>query len=256
VPFRKSPSEYDETFMNAMASAYLERTQWTELRLAALTQLVEPKPGDRILDLGCAAGALTHFFSQSGATVIGVDSEPRAIAKARSLFPDLEFVEADVAKLPFGDESFDKAVAGDLVEHLDDQAFTKMLDEVRRVLAREGALSVYTPNPRHPIERLKARNLILAQNPTHIGLRTAGEVSRLLEANGYTVERMEWTPSFFRGLKHVERALGPRFESWRYRLCIRAEKGTVPGRGLSLALRSSLPPSTWRRSPRCRGSQR
>src|SRR5919109_3650366 len=99
--------------MDAMASAYLERTPWTKLRLAALTGLVEPRPEDRILDLGCAAGALTHFFSQSGATVIGVDSESRAIAKARSLFPDLEFVEADVASLPFSDGSFDKAVAGD-----------------------------------------------------------------------------------------------------------------------------------------------
>jgi SAM-dependent methyltransferase len=222
VTIRKSPSSYDEAFMEAMASAYLERTPWTELRLSALTRLVEPNPGDRILDLGCAAGALTHFFSQSGATVTGVDSEPRAIAKARSLFPDLEFVEADVANLPFADRSFDKAVAGDLVEHLDGEAFTKMLHEARRVLVGGGTLSIYTPNPRHPIERLKARNLILAQNPTHIGLRTAGEVRRLLEGNGFTIERMDWTPSFFRGLRHVERTLGPRFEAFRYRLCIRA----------------------------------
>lgn len=220
--FRKSPAEYDETFMDAMASAYLECTPWTRLRLDALGGLVEPRPGDRILDLGCAAGALTHFFSQSGATVVGVDSEPRAIAKARSLFPDLEFVEADVGSLPFADESFDKAVAGDLVEHLDEQAFTNMLREVRRILVGEGTLSIYTPNPRHPIERLKARNLVLAQNPTHIGLRTATELTRLLTKSGYAVERTDWMPSFIRGLRRLERALGPRVESLRYRLCIRA----------------------------------
>jgi SAM-dependent methyltransferase len=225
IAFRKSPAKYNDTFMDAMASAYLERTPWTQLRLAALAGLVEPGPRDRILDLGCAAGALTHFFSQSGATVIGIDSEPRAIAKARSLFPGLEFVEADVASLPFANGSFDKAVAGDLVEHLGDEAFTNMLREVRRVLVSEGTLSIYTPNPRHPIERLKARNLVLAQNPTHIGLRTAGALTRLLETNGYEVERMEWTPSFIRGLRQLERALGPRFESWRYRLCVRGRTG-------------------------------
>src|SRR5438477_100019 len=118
LTIRKSPAEYDDTFMDAMAAAYLEPTPWTELRLRALTDLVEPDVGDRILDLGCAAGALTHFFSRSGAAVVGLDAESRAIAKARSLFPELEFVEANVAKLPFPDDSYDKAVAGDLVEHL------------------------------------------------------------------------------------------------------------------------------------------
>ena len=208
--------------MEAMASAYVERTPWTELRLRALEEAVEPKPGDRILDLGCAAGALTHFFVGFGAVVVGIDSEPRAIAKARELFPRLDFREADVRDLPFRDDSFDKAVAGDLVEHLDDETLHAMLREVRRVLVPGGTLSIYTPNPGHVIERLKARNLILAQNPTHIGLRTAHELALLLEDNGYTVERNEWTPSFFRGLRALERALGPRLESFRYRICLRA----------------------------------
>ena len=72
--FRKSPSEYDERFMDTMANQYLERTPWTELRLRELRALVEPAPGDRIIDLGCAAGALTHYFSEFGASVVGVDS--------------------------------------------------------------------------------------------------------------------------------------------------------------------------------------
>ncbi len=219
---RKSPAEYDDAFMDAMASAYLDRTPWTALRLTALTGLVEPQPGDRILDLGCAAGALTHFFTRAGAHVVGVDGAPQAVAKARTLFPDLEFVEADVTGLPFADASFDKAVAGDLVEHLDDETFASMLHEVRRVLVPRGTLSIYTPNPRHPIERLKKHNVVLAQNPTHIGLRTADELRRMLETNGYDVDRMGWTSSFFRGLRTAERTLGRRFASWRYRLCIRA----------------------------------
>jgi SAM-dependent methyltransferase len=227
---RKSPPEYDETFMEAMASAYAERTPWTRLRLAALRELVDAKPGDRIVDLGCAAGALTDFFSTFGAGVVGVDASATAVAKARSLFPHLQFVEADVRQLPFPDDSFDKAVAGDLVEHLDDETFRTMLRELRRVLVEGGTLSIYTPNPRHPIERLKARNLVLAQNPTHIGLRAANELKRILEAERFAVERVDWTPSFFRGLRAVERALGSRVESLRYRLCLRARtnKGQTP----------------------------
>lgn len=208
--------------MDTMASQYLEQTQWTQLRLAAVHGLVEPAAGDRIVDLGCAAGALTHYLSGFGAIVVGVDSERRAIEKARSLFPELEFTQADVAELPFGEDSFDKAVAGDLVEHLDDSTLRAMLGELQRVLVRGGALSIYTPNPLHVIERLKAHNLILAQNPTHIGLRTSSQLKRLLQDCDFAVDREQWKASFFPLIGPVDRVLGRHFQTFRYRLCLRA----------------------------------
>ena len=226
LTFRRAPAAYDEAFMDAMADAYIERTPWTELRLAAVRDLVEPRPGERILDLGCAAGAVTHFLSTFGCEPVGVDSSPLAIEKARSLFPALGFEIADVTALPFEDESFHKAVAADLVEHLDDDAFTKMLREVRRVLVRAGTLSIYTPNPSHLIERLKARELFLAQNPTHIGLREAAALEHALLGAGFELERSEWRPSFFRGLRSVERLAGGRSALLRYRLCVRGRKST------------------------------
>jgi SAM-dependent methyltransferase len=174
------------------------------------------------VDLGCAAGAVTDFLSQFGSHVVGVDSEPRAIAKAQELFPQLEFVLADVRELPFDDRSFDKAVAADLVEHLDDETFRAMLRELRRVLAAGGTFSLYTPNPRHAIERLKARDRILAQNPTHIGLRDAPTLEKMLRDEGFVVEVSEWRPSFFRGLRTIERVGGRRLDLLRYRLCVRA----------------------------------
>jgi trans-aconitate methyltransferase len=222
LAFQRAPSEYDDAFMDKMAGAYLEQTGWTRLRLKALLPLVEPAKGDRILDLGCAAGALTHFFSQYGATVTGIDSEPKAIVKAQSLFPELQFEQADVAKLPQAEHSIDKAVAGDLVEHLDDATLTAMLRELRRVLVPGGTLSVYTPNPRHLIERLKSRDLILAQNPTHIGLRTVDQLVGALEREGFTVDHVAWTPSFFPVLRTIERLAGRYSETFRYRLCVRA----------------------------------
>jgi SAM-dependent methyltransferase len=219
---RRAPAEYDEEFMENMASAYRERTPWTELRLQTVAELVEPRPGDRVLDLGCAAGAITDFLSQHGCRVVGVDVEPRAIEKARSVFPSREFVLADVRSLPFEAGSFDKAVAADLVEHVDDETFRSMLRELRRVLVPGGTLTIYTPNPRHVIERLKAHDLVLAQNPTHIGLRDARRLEHVLREEGFAVDRLEWRPSFFRGLRSVERVAGRRLELFRYRLAVRA----------------------------------
>jgi SAM-dependent methyltransferase len=222
--FRRAPAEYDEVFMETMASEYLDRTPWTQLRLAAVLDLVEPQPGDRVIDLGCAAGAMSHFLSELGCETVGVDAQAVAIEKARALFPGLQFVVADVAGLPFEDTSFDKAVAADLVEHLADATFDAMLRELRRVLVPGGTVTIYTPNPRHLIERLKARDLVLARNPTHIGLRDGETLAAMLRSRGFLVDRNGWRPSFFPGLRLIERRLGRRVESLRYRLCLRARK--------------------------------
>jgi SAM-dependent methyltransferase len=228
LAFRCAPAEYDASFMTNMADAYLNDTAWSRLRLAAVRDLVDPKAGDRVLDLGCAAGSITHFLSTLGCEAAGVDSEPEAIALASSLFPGLRFERADVRSLPFTDGSFDKAVAADLVEHLDDATFAQMLTETARILVPGGTLSVYTPNPRHLIERLKERELLLAQNPTHIGLRDRETLERALETRGFTVERSEWRPSFIPVLRTVERLAGPRTPLLRYRLCLRGR--TAPAR--------------------------
>src|SRR4051795_5299586 len=53
-----------------------------ELGGAAL-DLLEPKPGERILDVGCGEGSLTKKIIERGATVLGVDASPEMIAAAR-----------------------------------------------------------------------------------------------------------------------------------------------------------------------------
>jgi SAM-dependent methyltransferase len=208
--------------MEAMARAYLDQTAWTRLRLAAVRDLVEPQAGERILDLGCAAGAVSHYLSTFRCEVVGVDAAPLAVERARSLFTEPQFDLADVRELPFPDASFDKAVAADLVEHLDDATFVGMLAEARRILRVGGTLSLYTPNPEHPIEVLKSHDLVLATNPTHIGLRTAGELESALADVGFDIEVSDWRPSFIPGLREIERLFGARTARLRYRLCLRA----------------------------------
>ena len=217
----RAPAEYDDAFMTAMARAYLAQTPWTRLRLAAIRDLVEPQPGDQVLDLGSAGGAVAHFLSTYECEVVGVDSEAHAATLASALFPALRFEVADVRELPFAARSFDKAVAADLVEHLEDAPFERMLDEVRRVLRPGGTLSIYTPNAKHPIERLKARDLILASNVTHVALREQRSLVAALGDAGFRVDRDEWRPSFFPGLRLVESVGGRRIASLRYRLCVR-----------------------------------
>ena len=112
---------YDDKFFQDMTAAYLNQTAWTRLRLAQVKRMVDPQPGDKIIDLGCGMGAVAHFCSTFGAEVVGVDLSPIALQTAKRLFKDapITFYERDVSNL-YGikDEYFDKAVSADLVEHI------------------------------------------------------------------------------------------------------------------------------------------
>lgn len=60
-----------------------------------LLQLLSPKAGESILDLGCGTGQLTAQLAQAGAAVSGIDADAAMIAKARLNYPDLLFEQAD-----------------------------------------------------------------------------------------------------------------------------------------------------------------
>jgi hypothetical protein len=43
----------DDKFYEVLTAAYLKQTAWTRLRLAQVKRIVDPQPGDKIIDLGC-----------------------------------------------------------------------------------------------------------------------------------------------------------------------------------------------------------
>jgi ubiquinone/menaquinone biosynthesis C-methylase UbiE len=73
---------------------------------ANLLELLDPRPGERILDVGCGTGQLTADIARSGAHATGLDQSPEMLAEARKNFPALTFIEADAASFQF-DEPFD-----------------------------------------------------------------------------------------------------------------------------------------------------
>ena len=78
-----------------MTSAAVSTSKWdaadyarvgsfvAELGGAAL-DLLDPRPGERILDVGCGEGTLTKRVLERGATVLGIDNSPQMIAAARA----------------------------------------------------------------------------------------------------------------------------------------------------------------------------
>ena len=65
-----------------------------ELGEAAL-DLLDPKPGERILDVGCGEGTLTKKILERGATVLGIDNSPDMVAAARTKGVDALLLAAE-----------------------------------------------------------------------------------------------------------------------------------------------------------------
>jgi SAM-dependent methyltransferase len=83
-------------------------------------ELLQVKPGDRVLDVGCGEGTdverLVELVAPAG-EVVGVDSSERLVAAARALHVG-QFVVGDATALPFADNSFDMCRADRVFQHL------------------------------------------------------------------------------------------------------------------------------------------
>lgn len=61
---------------------------------APVLELLDPKPGERILDLGCGDGALTEKLIEAGAVVVGVDASEEMVRAACARGIDARSVSA------------------------------------------------------------------------------------------------------------------------------------------------------------------
>ena len=67
----------------------------------SVLELLDVKPGERILDLGCGTGYLTQQINDLGADVVGIDYSPEMIQKAKETYPEVAFSVADASKFSF-----------------------------------------------------------------------------------------------------------------------------------------------------------
>jgi trans-aconitate methyltransferase len=63
-------------------------------------ELLAPRPGEQILDLGCGDGILTKKIADRGCKVLGIDSSANFVASARKL--GLDVMEMSVYDMEFG----------------------------------------------------------------------------------------------------------------------------------------------------------
>lgn len=106
----------------------------------AVVAAVDPKPGQRILDLAAGTGTSSVPFAQAGATVVPTDFSLGMLEVGHERQPGLPFVAGDGQHLPFADGVFDAATISFGLRNLNDRMAG--LAELRRVVRPGGRLVV------------------------------------------------------------------------------------------------------------------
>lgn len=100
-----TPAEYDAWYDTP-------RGRWIgETEFALLRRMLDARPGESVLDVGCGTGWFTRRFATLGLTVTGLDNDPERIAFARARHPGGRYLVGDARALPFADAAFDRVVA-------------------------------------------------------------------------------------------------------------------------------------------------
>lgn len=107
---------------------------------AATVRAVEPRAGERILDVAAGTGTSSAALARTGATVVALDFSAGMIEEGRRRHRKIEFVEADAEKLPFGDDEFDAVTISFGLRNVEHP--TVALAEMYRVLRPGGRLVV------------------------------------------------------------------------------------------------------------------
>ena len=164
--------------------------RWNPRNLEIIRDWVKPKPGDRVLDVGCGRGHLVNALRSVGVGAEGIDLNPNAAEVA--IVPHVRTMSA--TSLDYEDGYFDAIVSFHAVEHI--PHVTAALGEMARVVRPGGkVLLIY---PAEPVRGLFAvpTAVILHGNPlkarqVHIHKLNPNRVEKMLWGAGLTPLRSQ-----------------------------------------------------------------
>lgn len=138
--FEGLPRAYDR--MGAVLS-FGQDPRWRR----ALIDAIDPRPGQRILDVATGTGMVAFGLARRGATVVGLDQSEHMLSGARiraAARPDAadnpSFVQGEAEHLPFTDGEFDALTFTYLLRYVDDRAAT--MRELARVVKPGGRIGM------------------------------------------------------------------------------------------------------------------
>jgi ubiquinone/menaquinone biosynthesis C-methylase UbiE len=108
-------------------------------------EIVDALPVGVALDAACGTGRYAQFLAARGHRIIGVDSSPDMLARARARVPEGEFLLGDLHRLPVEDAAVDLVVCALALTHVPE--LKPVMAEFARVLRPGGHLVIADMHP-------------------------------------------------------------------------------------------------------------
>jgi len=173
--------------------------------------LIKPKAGMKLLELGCSSGKTTCDLAKSGCQIVAVDFDASAIALAKEwvvaqgVAKQVSFICSSADELDLDLNHFDAVTMLDFVEHVPDDLLKRVFNKIRNSGFR-GRVFVYTPNRLHFTEVMRAVGL-MKQDPTHINLKSESEWERFFIGCGFQMLSLNRATSHWPILAQLEQIL-------------------------------------------------
>lgn len=103
-------------------------------------QIIDGLPPGDALDAACGTGRYAGYLAGRGHRVVGVDSSPDMLGRARARVPSAQFMIGDLRQLPLPENSVDLVVSGLALSHV--PALAPVMAEFARVLRPGGHLAI------------------------------------------------------------------------------------------------------------------
>lgn len=112
-------------------------------------RFLDLKSESQLLDVGCASGHQVFKASEVCKKAVGIDVGDEFIDTAKKIAQEnnvknVEFILTKGDKIPFADESFDRLICSEVLEHVID--VDPFLDEIIRVVKKGGVMVFTVPN--------------------------------------------------------------------------------------------------------------
>ncbi len=156
-----------------------------------LLDLVDARPGMRLLDVACGEAGLVHAARRRGLEAHGIDLSRVALRMGSPGLPPGALALADGAALPFADDGFDRVTNIGSLEHYADPLAGAA--EMARVLGPRGRACILVPNTfglRWNVLHAWRTGDVHDDGQPLQRYGTRGQWQRLLEAGGLAVDRV------------------------------------------------------------------
>jgi len=110
-----------------------------EIMIGSITEGLELKKKDHLVDLGCGGGWILKALLPKIKYGLGLDFSLPMLEKAKAFSPQQSFICGEIGKLPFENESFDKALSYFVfLNFMDDRFVEEAILDIIRVLKKGG----------------------------------------------------------------------------------------------------------------------